>query len=492
MPWTTESILVIVAILLLLGIVASIASTRLGVPALLLFLLVGIMAGSEGPGGIQFTDPWFAQFLGVLALVFILFDGGLSTRWQSVRPTIWKGLTLSTLGVLFTALLLGWFASAVLGFSFLHGALLGAIVSSTDAAAVFAILRSRSVSLKGQLKPLLELESGSNDPMAVFLTLGFILVLTQPNASVFDLIPMFFQQMLVGGILGYGLGRAMVYTINRIKLEYDGLYPVLSIGLVILAYGLTVTLGGNGFLAVYIAAIVMGNSEFIHKRSLMRFHEGIAWLMQITMFLTLGLLVFPSEVYQIIPVGLLISAFLILIARPLSVFATLHFFKVPFKEKALISWVGLRGAVPIILATFPLLAGIPQAELFFNIVFFVVITSVLLQGTLLPQVAKWLKVDAPFVKQTPSPLEFIPSGKSKNDMFEIPVPQDSAIIGKQIVDLGLPKGALVVIINRQDELLVPRGATTIESGDNMLVLADKNDINEVRDIVNARPSALPV
>jgi cell volume regulation protein A len=483
-----EHILVIASILLLISVLASMLSERLSIPALLIFLSIGMLAGSEGFGGIQFDDPWMVQFLGVIALSFILFDGGLSTHWHSVRPVLWKGLTLSTLGVLLTALLLGGFASLVLGFSFLHGALLGSIVSSTDAAAVFAILRSRNVSLKGQLKPLLELESGSNDPMAAFLTLGFIQLLTVPQSSIFDLVPMFVQQMVVGGVLGYAFGKGMIYTVNRVRLGYDGLYPVLTMAMVTLAYGLTVSFGGNGFLAVYIAAIVMGNSDFIHKQSLKRFHEGLAWLMQIVMFLALGLLVFPSHVFQIVPVGLLIAAFLMLVARPISVYATLHFFKVSAREKALISWVGLRGAVPIILATFPLLAGIPQAELFFNIVFFVVITSVLTQGTLLTQVAKWLKVDAPIFKRAPSPLEYMPTGKSRNDMIEIPVPEDSPIVGKQIVDLGLPNDVLIVLINREDEFIVPRGNTVLQPEDILLVLVDKDDINEVCEIVKTCPT----
>ncbi len=484
---SAEQILVIVSILLLISILATIVSSRLSIPALLLFLSVGMLAGSEGPGGIEFDDPWLVQFLGVVALSFILFEGGLSTHWRSVRPVLAQGAVLSTLGVLFTALLLGLFASVVLDFSFLHGALLGAIVSSTDAAAVFSILRSKNVSLKGELKPLLELESGSNDPMAVFLTLGFIQLLLSPQSSIFNLIPMFVQQMLIGAVLGYGMGKGMVFTVNRVKLEHDGLYPVLTLAMVTLVYGLTASLGGNGFLAVYIAAIVMGNSEFIHKQSLKRFHEGLAWLMQIVMFLALGLLVFPSHVVQIIPVGLLIAAFLMLVARPFSVFAILHFFKVPLREKALISWVGLRGAVPIILATFPLLAGIPQAELFFDVVFFVVLTSVLVQGTFLPQVAAWLQVDAPFIKRTPSPLEYAPTGKSRNDMIEVPVPQDSPIVGRQIVELGLPQGVLIVLINREDEYIVPRGNTVLEPDDILLVLADKDDINGLCDIMKTCP-----
>lgn len=246
-----EYILLAASVLLLLSIIASKASDKLGIPALLLFLLVGMLAGSEGPGGIHFDDPLVAQSLGVMALVFILFSGGLDTDWESVRPVLWKGLTLSTLGVLITASIVGLFATIILDFSLLEGLLLGAVVSSTDAAAVFSVLRSRNESLRGQLKPLLELESGSNDPMAVFLTLGFISLLTDPTASLIDLIPMFIQQMALGAVIGYVFGKGMIYVINYLKLGYEGLYPVLTLTLVLFVYGATASLGGNGFL-VYI------------------------------------------------------------------------------------------------------------------------------------------------------------------------------------------------------------------------------------------------
>lgn len=399
-----EYILLGASILLLLSIIASKVFGRLGIPALLLFLLIGMLAGSEGPGGIYFDDPWIAQSLGIFALAFILFAGGLDTNWADVRPVLWRGLALSTLGVFITALLVGWFATAVFGFSLLEGLLLGAVVSSTDAAAVFSVLRSKKVSLKGQLKPLLELESGSNDPIAVFLTIGFITLLVNARASVVDLIPMFVQQMVLGAVLGYGIGKGMTLTINHLRLEYEGLYPVLTISLVLLTYGAAALLGGNGFLAVYLAGLIMGNSRFIHKKSLMQFHEGLAWLMQITMFLTLGILVFPSHLVPIAVVGLLVSVFLIFIARPASVFVTLALTKMSFREKAMISWVGLRGAVPIILATFPLLAGIPKAEMIFNLVFFIVLASALLQGTSIPLVARWLRVDAPISAKPKYPI----------------------------------------------------------------------------------------
>jgi potassium/hydrogen antiporter len=482
-----DYILLAAAVLLILSILASKVSARLGVPALLLFLAVGMLAGSDGPGGIHFDDAYTAQSLGVVALVFILFSGGLGTEWQSVRPVVWKAVGLATLGVLLTAVFVGAFASQILGFSLLEGMLLGAIVSSTDAAAVFAILRSRGTGLRGELRPLLELESGSNDPMAVFLTAGLTAVLAGQGASLAGLVPSFFQQMALGALLGVGMGRATVFLLNRLRLEYDGLYPVLSLALVLLTYGVAYAAGGNGFLAVYLAGLVMGNDDFIHKQSLVRFHDGLAWLMQIAMFLVLGLLVFPSRLLPVAAAGLAVSLFLMFVARPASVFLTLAFARGGWREKTMVSWVGLRGAVPIILATFPLLAGVPQAETIFNLVFFIVITSVLLQGTTLPLVARWLGVDAPLALRRNYPLEFVQTDgfRTRNEMVEVDVPEDSAAAGRQIVDLGLPKEALILLIARGEEFVVPRGGTVIEAGDTLLVLADKRARAAVREIVGS-------
>jgi cell volume regulation protein A len=395
MTLTIESLLLAASGLLLLSVIASKASERLGVPALLLFLVIGMLAGSDGLGGIHFDNPWLAQSLGVVALAFILFAGGMDTEWVVVRSQFGRGLALSTLGVAITAGLVGGFAVTVIGMSWLEGLLIGAIVSSTDAAAVFAVMRSRSVSLRGPLKPLLELESGSNDPMAVFLTLGLLSLMTGASTSAIDLVPMFARQMTLGAAIGYGVGKLMVLLINRLRLEYDGLYPVLTLSLVLLIYSGSAWLGGNGFLAVYLAGLVMGNSDFVHKRSLMRFHDGLAWLMQIAMFLTLGLQVFPAQLVSVAGTGLLLALFLMVCARPVAVFLTLAFTALTLRERTMVAWVGLRGAVPIILATFPLLAGIPQATMIFNLVFFIVLTSVLLQGTSIPLVARWLQVDEP-------------------------------------------------------------------------------------------------
>jgi cell volume regulation protein A len=466
--------------ILLLSVFASKISDRFGIPALLLFLVLGMLAGSDGPGGIYFDDPALAQLIGVVALALILFSGGLDTEWARVRVVLKEGLLLATLGVLITALTVGLFARLLLGFSIAEALLLGAIVSSTDAAAVFSVLRSRGINLKGNLKPLLELESGSNDPMAVFLTIGLIQWITQPDFALPDLFGLFVRQMLFGAALGYLMGRAALFLINRVKLGYDGLYPVLTLALVFFTFGLTDLVGGSGFLAVYLAGIVLGNHEFLHKRSLVRFHDGLAWLVQIAMFLTLGLLVFPSQLVPIIGVGLLMAACLMFLARPIAVFVSLLPGALSWREKTFVSWVGLRGAVPIILATFPLLAGIPQANLIFNLVFFIVLTSVLLQGTTLPLVARWLRVDAPAVPRRVYPIEYTPVGGFKSELKELPVPPGSYMAGKAIFEMGLPADFLVVLIARENDFMVPTGGTVVRGGDTLLALADKETFAAVQ------------
>jgi len=476
---TIEYILLGASILLILSIIASRVSGRLGIPVLLVFLVIGMLAGSEGPGGIYFDNPRLTQSLGMVALAFIIFAGGLDTSWESIRPVLWKGFALSTVGVLITTLLVGWFATTALNFSWLGGLLLGAVVSSTDAAAVFAVLRSKKVRLKGKLRSLLELESGSNDPMAIFLTIGLIHLLVNPIASVPDLILMFVRQMGLGAIMGYGVGKGMTLLVKRLRLEYEGLYPVLSLAMVLLTYGATASLGGNGFLAVYLAGLIMGNSDFVRKKSLMNFHDGLAWLMQIVMFLILGLQVFPSHLVPIASLGLLVSVFLIFVARPVSVFLTLLFTKMSLREKTMVSWVGLRGAVPIVLSTFLFLADVPDADLMFNLVFFIVLTSALFQGWSTPIVARLLKVDAPLERKRRYPLEFVPTEGVETDLVEFVVTYNSAVIGKRVVDLGLPKDSLIIFISRNDKFLVPRGGTVLEEGDAILVFVSKRDLPEV-------------
>jgi len=486
MAMTIEYLLLGTSVLLLLSVIASKASGRLGVPVLLLFLIIGMLAGSDGPGGIHFDNPWLAQSLGVVALVFILFAGGLDTEWASVRSQLGRGVMLSTLGVAITAGLVALFATTALGMSWPEGLLIGAIVSSTDAAAVFAVMRSRYVSLRGSLKPLLELESGSNDPMAVFLTIGMISLITGASSSVTDLVPMFIRQMVLGAAIGYGMGRLMVLLVNRLRLEYDGLYPVLTLSLVLLTYSGSAWLGGNGFLAVYLAGLMMGNSDFIHKRSLLRFHDGLAWLMQIAMFLTLGLQVFPTQLVPVAGTGLLLALFLMVCARPLAVFLTLAPTSLTLREKTMVAWVGLRGAVPIILATFPLLAGVPQAGMIFNLVFFSVLMSVLLQGTSIPLVARWLRVDEPLQSSVDTSSVWDAPSSLKSGLSEVTIPDASTAAGKRLLDLGLPKRTFVILVGRNGLCFVPDGSTVLEAGDSLLVFTDQASSLKLRSLLEVR------
>ena len=479
-----EWVLLGVAGFLLASVLASKVSDRFGVPSLLLFLALGVAAGSEGLGGIEFNDPGLTQWVGIVALNLILFAGGLDTNWRDIRPVLMPGIALSSLGVFLTALGVGAAASYLLGFSLLEGLLLGAIVSSTDAAAVFTILRSKSLGLKGKLRPLLELESGSNDPMAVFLTIGLTMWLTRPGFTPESLAVSLVVQVVLGAVLGLAFGWLLAWLANHLHLGFDGLYPVLTISAVFVAYGLTSLLGGNGFLAVYIAGIAARHHDFIHRRSLIRFHDGLAWLMQIGMFITLGLLVFPSEIVPVIGAGFLIAAVLMFIARPLGVFASLIFTKFNLREKTFISWVGLRGAVPIILATYPLIAGVEQADLIFNIVFFVVLTSALIQGASIPLVARWLGVDQLMTKKPIYPIEVNPMHGFTDELKEIHIPDSSTCSGKTIVELTLPENLLVILIARDKEFLVPNGGTTLLAGDTLIVLSDKESFDKVKDQMN--------
>ncbi len=398
-----EYISIVAGILLVASIIASKLSSKLGVPALLLFLLIGMLAGSEGIGGIYFDNYSLAKMVGDVALIFILFFGGLDTQWQSIRPVLAQGLILSTVGVALTMLILGSFAWFILGsfssfalgadgINWVEGLLLGAIVSSTDAAAVFSILKSSNLGLKDNLQPLLELESGSNDPMAVLLTTTLVRMLVTADGSLVELTITLALQLCVGTLVGYLSGRLMAWTTNRLELDIKALYPIVTLARVLLIYGIATVLKGNGFLAVYVAGVVLGNRNFAYKETIIDFHDGISWLMQITMFLVLGLLVFPSQLPAIAPVAVVISLFLMFVARPLSILAGLAFTKYDRSEKLFISWVGLRGAVPIILAIAPITAGLAGAKTIFNVVFFIVLISVSIQGFTLAPTARWLKL----------------------------------------------------------------------------------------------------
>ena len=470
-----ENILLWVAVLIFVSVVSSKLSDKFAIPTLLLFLTIGMLAGSEGIGGIYFDDAQLAKSIGVVALIFIIFSGGLDTNWKDTKSVILPGVILSTAGVLMTAVITGFFAVHILKFSLLEGMLLGSIVSSTDAAAVFSVLRSKRISLKQPLKPLLEFESGSNDPMAIFLTVGFISILTVKNMGIAALIPRFMLDMSVGALIGYLMAKFIVFFINRLKLGYEGLYPVIMISLVLLTYVITVFLKGNGILAVYLVGLMLGKAEFPNKKMIVRFHDGLAWLAQIVMFVTLGLLVFPSHIVPLIGAGFFLTFLLMVVARPVSVLLCLLPFNINMRKKVMVAWVGLRGSVPIILATFPFMAGIPQADTIFNIVFFVVIASVFIQGTSIPVLSKILKLDVPLANKMNYPIEFEKTAAFDAEMIDVIIPFDSEVVGKRISDLDVPEKCLILLICRQGNFVIPSGSMVIESGDVMLVLANTAD-----------------
>lgn len=388
MIFSSENILLIGSILLFVSIVISKTGSRFGIPTLLLFLFVGMLFGSDGLG-IQFHDKADAQFIGMVALTIILFSGGMDTKIEEIRP-VWKpGVVLSTLGVFLTALLTGLFIWFLSGMSWSNIALplttsllLAATMSSTDSASVFAILRSQKMNLKHNLRPMLELESGSNDPMAYMLTIALIQFIQSTGNSMTGVAFAFFTQFIVGLAIGYIMGQAIVLLVNKLNIGNQSLYPILVLSLAFFTFAITDLLHGNGYLAVYITGIIVGNKKIMFRREIARFVDGFNWLFQIILFLTLGLLINPSELLDVALVGLLISLFMIFLGRPLSVIlCLLPFRKIPLKAKHFVSWVGLRGAVPIIFATYPVIAGVEGSNVIFNIVFFITLVSLIVQGS---------------------------------------------------------------------------------------------------------------
>ncbi len=482
MNFTVESILIIGSFLLFVSILASKISTKLGIPTLLIFLAVGMLAGSDGIGGISFHNAALAKTVGAVTLTLILFSGGLDTAYDHIRPIIWHGVLLSTVGVLATAFSIGYFIYFITDFTLVESLLVGSIISSTDAAAVFSILRSRNIHLKHHLAPTLELESGSNDVMAYFLMIFFMGVLSSGGElEISAALPMFFKEMIIGGIAGFLVGKTMLFVVNKAQLTNEALYPGLTLSMILFTYSATNYIHGSGFLAVYIAALMLGSQDFLHKNSLLRFYDGITWLMQVAMFIVLGLLVFPKQLVPISGVGILISLVLMFVARPLGVFLSLAFFKkVGRSQKLFISWVGLRGAVPIVFATYPMLEGLDKTGKIFHIVFFIVLTSILFQGTSLHALAKWLKLIETKVSAKKARAISL-SEDVKSELLELEVPEDAEAAGKQIVELGLPKSSLIVLISRDKSYLTPRGDTVIEAGDKLMVMMDdKQSIKETK------------
>lgn len=474
------NILLIGSILLFASILISKAGFRLGVPALVLFLGVGMIVGSDGLG-IQFSNPNTAQFIGVVALSIILFSGGMDTSYKEIKPVLGQGIVLATVGVMATTLITGYFIYLLTGFfsdfvtlSLMESMLLAAVMSSTDSASVFSILRSKGLGLKENLRPTLELESGSNDPMAYMLTLLLIQIIQVGSFNIQDSVIMLLIQLSVGSVCGYVLGKLAAWTINKINIDNASLYTVLLLAFVFFIFSFTDLLKGNGYLAVYIAGLVVGNQKIIHKKSLTTFFNGFTWLSQIVMFLTLGLLVNPKDLLPIAGVGLLIGIFMILVARPVSVYLCLLPFR-NFTQKAriYISWVGLRGAVPIIFATYPWISGIEHAQTMFNIVFFITIVSLLVQGMTVGPMAKWLGLDADAERKREFEVDL--PDEIKSAMSEIEVIPSALTNGDRLMNLTLPDNTLVVMVKRNNHFFVPKGHTHLKTGDKLLVISDNDD-----------------
>ena len=385
--------IVAVGAILFVSVYASKISEKIGLPLLLIFLMLGMFLGSEGVVGINFDNTLLAQAVGSIALIFILYSGGLDTHWEQIKPVVTSGVMLATIGVVMTALVLAGFVYVMWDITFLEALLLGSIVSSTDAAAVFMILRSQKIKLQHNIKPLLELESGSNDPMAIFLTITLLqLIVMQGSTSAWEWFVQFVAQFAIGGVLGVLCGFIFPKICAKINVSQPGLYPLISIAWLFMVFGLSALLGGNGYLSVYLAGIMTNKYAFPYKSHIIAFHDAIAWMMQIVLFLVLGLLVFPSQLPEVAWFAMLFVFVLMFVARPLGVFTALFKSGYNFKEKLFISWVGLRGAVPIILATYPFVYHLESSQLIFNVVFFMVFISVLVQGMTLKFVARYLGI----------------------------------------------------------------------------------------------------
>lgn len=490
-PFDVDAAIFVGSVLLLLGIASSKLSARMGVPALVLFLIVGMLAGEEGIGRIRFEDYDAAHAIGTIALAIILFDGGLGTSVRAIR-SVWKpALSLATVGVFITAGLTGLAASFILGLSPLEGLLLGSIVASTDASAVFSVLRTGGTTLPDRLSATLEVESGSNDPMAIFMTIGCIEVLTGRMDFGPDLFGLFAMQAVIGTASGLGIGVASVWIVNRIKLDAAGLYPVLVAACGLLSFGAAAVLGGSGFLAVYLAGCVLGNSRLAYQRGIRLFNDAGAWLAQIAMFVILGLLSFPSKLALVAPQGLLIATVLVFVARPLAVFIAVPWFRFNWREMTLLAWVGLKGAVPITLAIFPLLAGVDNAMLIFNVVFFIVVVSAAVQGWSLSLVADLLGLRLPKEPLSPVTLEISSLQDVDAQALDFTVVPESRAAGHLVKDLALPAGAVISLIARGKQVIPPHGATRIEPGDHVLVVV-RNEVAALVTQAFAERTELPL
>ncbi|SDW31834.1 potassium/proton antiporter [Thiocapsa roseopersicina] len=475
----TNQIILVVSLVLFASILASVVTSRFGVPLLLVFLFIGMLLGEEGPGGIQFDDVQIAHLFGSLALAIILFDGGLVTPFRNFRVGLKPAVGLATVGVLITAAVTGLFAAWWLGLHWMEGLLLGAIVGSTDAAAVFSLLRSQGLELKQRVGATLEIESGSNDPMAIFLTIVLMeLIISGSDDIGLVLLLEFVRQMGLGALFGILGGLGLVRLINRLEMS-PGLYPlaVMAGGLTI--FGITSVLQGSGFLAIYLAGLVVGNRPLQSSQYIKRFHDGIARLSQIGMFLMLGLLVTPSELLPVASDALLFAAVLTLVARPIAVWLCLLPFRFPWREQVFVGWVGLRGAVPIILALFPLLAGMDQASMYFNIVFFVVLVSLLIQGWTVASSARRLGLEVPPTSHQVQRVELDIPGQRELELVGYRLAKDTPVVVERRGALRLPKGARIVAVLRGKHLVDVLDLADLKPDDYLYLIADPADLAEL-------------
>lgn len=486
MIFTAENILLIGSILLFVSIVVGKTGYRFGVPALLLFLLVGMLFGSDGLG-LQFHNAKIAQFIGMVALSVILFSGGMDTKFKEIRPILSPGIVLSTVGVFLTALFTGlfiWYLSGMswsnIHFPLITSLLLASTMSSTDSASVFAILRSQKMNLKHNLRPMLELESGSNDPMAYMLTIVLIQFIQSDGMGTGNIIGSFIIQFLVGAAAGYILGKLAILILNKINIDNQSLYPILLLSFVFFTFAITDLLRGNGYLAVYIAGMMVGNHKITFRKEIATFMDGLTWLFQIIMFLMLGLLVNPHEMIEVAVVALLIGVFMIVIGRPLSVFlCLLPFRKITLKSRLFVSWVGLRGAVPIIFATYPVVANVEGSNMIFNIVFFITIVSLIVQGTSVSFVARLLHLSTPLEKTGNDFGVELPE-EIDTDLSDMTITMEMLNEADTLKDMNLPKGTLVMIVKRGDEFLIPNGTLKLHVGDKLLLISEKNKQETVK------------
>lgn len=486
----TNHIILLGSAVVFVSVLASVITARVGAPLLLVFLVMGMLFGEDGPGGIAFDDIQLAHLLGNLALAVILFDGGLATCYKDFRVGLRPALGLATLGVLMTTAITGLFAVWWLELGWLEGLLLGAIVGSTDAAAVFSLLRSNGIELKQRVGATLEIESGSNDPMAIFLTVALIeLLRSNPDHIGLMLLTEFIRQMGLGTLFGLGGGFGLVWLVNRLKMS-AGLYPLAIMAGGLCLFGITATLNGSGFLAIYLAGIVIGNRPLEARLEIKRFHDGLARLAQIGMFLMLGLLVTPSALLPVADDALLFALVLILVARPLAVWLCLWPFRFPWREQVFIGWVGLRGAVPIILALFPLLAGLNQAPMIFNIVFFVVLVSLLIQGWTVIGLARKLELEVPPSTHLVQRVELDIPGQQELELVGYRLAANAPIIADAAaLRTRLPPGARLVAVLRSGQWLDQCGPVQMRADDHVYLLADPSELSELDRLFVAVPEA---